>query len=343
MNMRSRLLLLAACAAHLGGVDWGQPRQAAPCIIFDGKAVAASALPETVAKPVREAAARLEPWAAKHRINLYVANNDPLVLGLPANFATTGQILSKLRQAREDYKKKFVEKIPDVSLELIYTDRKEALGSYVDLLVERESYLKGWAASAKESPGFWLLQPLASAYFRDPKDPAEKKAEFNLTNQLVHQFGHLLANATLGRLPYWVQESVAWNVEQNCENQIYAFCHRSGFVFKKEHAGWPALGRKYLVAGKTLPLDKIFPLERDSEIPKELGAGAMVLTEFLAASQREAWLKFTASLKADLEGKISEPGYRIAVARQKEYFESAFGKDAAANFVPRIAEMAARK
>ncbi|MFN0206391.1 MAG: hypothetical protein ACKVS6_08780 [Planctomycetota bacterium] len=313
--------------------------QSSACVLFDGKAVNAAALPETVAKPVRETAAKLEGWSAKNRMLIHVAAGDPLLLVLPSNFAATGQLLTKLRQTRDDFKKRFFDTTADAAFELIYVEKKEAFASYVDLLVERESYLKNWSASVKETAGFWLHQPLASAYFRDPKDPAEKKAEFNLNNQLIHQYAHLLVNATMGRQPYWVQESIAWSLEQAREGLIYAFCHRSGFVFKKEHAGWPKLGKTYLTSGKTIPVEKIFPMERDADIPRELGAASMILTEYLVSKRKDEWLKFTSQLKADLEAKISEPGYKIPLDKQKELFINSFGKDAATALVAKIREL----
>lgn len=329
----SALLLYSAPAGSAKDV------QNPPCVLFDGKTVAAAALPETVAKPVRETAAKLEAWSAKNKMLIHVAAGEPLLLVLPSNFASTGQLLTKLRQTADDFKKRFMDKIPDAALELIYTEKKESLGSYIDLLVERENYLKGWAASAKDTAGFWLHQPFASAYFRDPKDPAEKKAEFNLNNQMIHQYGHLLANATMGRQPYWVQESIAWSLEQAREAQIYAFCHRSGFVFKKEHAGWPKLGKTFLTSGKSIPAEKIFPMERDAEIPRDLGAASMILTEYLVLKRKDEWLKFTASLKANLEAKNSEPGYKIPLDKQKELFINSFGKDALTAMVAKIREL----
>lgn len=298
-------------------------------VIFDGKAIAASAIPETVNMGVRDAAAKLEPWAEKYQIHLHVAAGDPLLLAIPSSLTTAGQILKKLRETREDFTTRYESKLPaDAALEMIYVDKQPAFAAYVDLLVSREDYLKNWAAGAKETAGFWLHRPFAAAYFRDPKDPKEKKAEFNLNNQLIHQFAHLLVNAAYGRQPYWIQESIAWSLEQARENQIYSFCHRSGFVFKKEHGGWPKLGKQYLLATKTPPMDKIFAMDREMDIPRELGAGAMVLVDLLVSKHKESFQKLVASFKADIEAKLTEPGYKIPLDKQREYYKNAMGDGA---------------
>lgn len=302
--------------------------QSAPVVVFDGKGIEAGRLPESVPKAVRETAARLEPFATKHSARLYVAAGDPALVVLPAGFASAPATLQKLRAAREDFEKRFAPLPPEACLEVAYLEDKAAFSAYVDALVAREDYLKGWAPGAKETPGFWLHRPLAAAYWRDPKDPKEKKAEFNVQNQLVHQLGHLLGNATFGRQPYWVQEAAAWSVEQAQMNTIYAFCHRSGFVFKKEHGGWPKLGRATLAAGGAIPLDKILGMDRSGDIPKETGAASMALVDHLAAKRAAELKKLLASFRAEYEGK-NDPAHKIPIERQKELFEAALGAGAA--------------
>jgi hypothetical protein len=298
-------------------------------VLLDGKAVEAAKLPDSVPKPVREAAVHLESWAEKHKIRIHIAENEPILLAVPAGFPSPTPMLQELEKARDDYVQRFGQKLADAALEVVYVETKEAYVGYVDGLVAREEYLKGWAAGAKETAGFWLHRPLAAAYFRNTKDPKEKSAEFNVRNQLVHQFGHLLANASIGRQPYWVQESIAWSLEQARENTIYAFCHRSGFVFRKDHGGWPKLGKAYLVSTGALPLDKIFAMDRTGDIPKDLGAGALALIDDLAAKHRDALTKCLAAFRADFDAKNGDPNYKIPIDKQKEMFAAAFGADAA--------------
>lgn len=304
-------------------------------VLFEGKSIAASALPETVAKPVREAALSMETWAEKYRLWIHVAAGDPMVLAIPSNFQGAGSLLAKLRDTRKDFEKRIDSKPIEAAVEMIYVDKKEPYEAYVDLLVSRQGYLSGWAAGAKETAGFTLLLPFAAAYFRDPKDPKEKKAEFNLTNQLVHQFSHLLVNARFGRQPYWVSESIAWSLEQARENQIYAFCHRSGFVAKSEHGGWPKLGKTFF-AGNAKAFDRIFSMDRDAEIPRALGAGSMALMEHLASKSHDDLLKLLVAFKADFDARSTEPGYKISVEKQKEIFTSIFGAGAFAKITAAI-------
>ena len=298
-------------------------------VLLDGKAMEAAKLPDTVPKGVREAAVRLEPWGEKHKIRIHLSEKEPILLAVPAGFANATPMLQELKASRDDYLQRFAAPLPaDDVFEVVYVESKEAYTAYVDDLVARQEYLKGWAAGAKETAGFWLHRPLAAAYYRNTKDPKEKSAEFNVRNQLVHQFGHLLANSTLGRQPYWIQEAIAWSLEQARENTIYAFCHRSGFVFKKEHGGWPKLGKGYVASNGAAALDKIFAMDRNGEIPKEVGAGAMALADQLASKHKEAFAKFLAALRADFDAKNGDPNYKIALDKQKEMFTAAFGAGA---------------
>lgn len=304
-------------------------------IYLDGKPIAAAKLPESLPEALRTAAAGLEAWGDKHRLRIHVSEKDTILFAAPAGFLGAAAIQQKLRAAADDFVKRFHALPAQAVFEVVSVEAKEALAGYVDTLVAREDYLKPWAAGAKETPGFWLHRPLAAAYFRNPKDPQEKKAEFNLENQLVHQFGHLLVNATLGRQPYWVQESVAWSLEQARQGTIYAFCHRSGFVFRKEHGGWPKIGKSTLTAGAALPLDKIFALDRQGEFEKELGAASMVLTEFLASKHRPQWESLVASFRAELEA-AKDPNQKIPVERQRALFEAAFGEGSPKAFLDEL-------
>lgn len=296
-------------------------------VIFDGRAIAAGALPESVPKPVRETALKLEPWAEKFNLHIHAAAGDPMLLVIPANFAAPGPLLKKLKDTKADFVARLGATLPDSALEMIYVEKQAAFEAYVDLLVAREDYLKNWAVGARKTAGFWLHRPICAAYFRDPKDPAEKKAEFNLTNQLIHQFAHLLVNAAYGRQPYWVQESLAWSLEQARENQIYAFCHRNGFVARKEHANWRKFGKQYLLSTKALPVDKIFAMDRDAEISRDLAAGSLVFTDMLLSKHLEAFQKMIAAFKADIEAKSTDPTYKISQEKLAEYYKNFFGAD----------------
>ncbi|MBI3818745.1 MAG: hypothetical protein HY286_08655 [Planctomycetes bacterium] len=307
-------------------------------VIFDGRAIPAASMPDAVPKSVRETALKLDPWAEKYHLQIHVAANNPLLVVLPANYTSAPQINKKLHDVREDFIARFEGKTGDASMEVVYVDKQAAYTAYVDLLVSREDYLKSWAAGAKENVGFTLLRPFATAYFRDPKDPKEKKAEFNLMNELEHQYAHVLVNAAFGRQPYWVQETIAWSLEQGRENQIYAFCHRNGFVAKKEHGGWPKLGKQYLLSAKSLPFDKIFAMERDADIPRELAAGSMVFMELLSGKNRESLLKLIAAFKAEYESKASDPSYKIPLDKQKSAFKESFGDDANVKLIQQLSE-----
>jgi hypothetical protein len=299
-------------------------------VLVDGKPVEAAKLPEAVPKAVRDIAVRLEPWAEKFHLRIHVSENEPTLLAVPVTFANPTPMMTELKAAKDDYVQRASQKLPDTCFEVIYVEAKDALAAYVDDLAAREEYLKSWAPGAKGTAGFWLMRPYAAAYFRDLSNTKEvRSAEFNVRNQLVHQYAHLLANATLGRQPYWVQEGIAWSLEQARENTIYAFCHKSGFVFRKDHAGWPKLGRTYLSSSGTVPLDKVFAMDRTGDIPKDLGAGAMALIDGLLAKHRGEFLKCLAAFKADYEAKNGDPNYKIAVDTQKDIFLRVLGANAA--------------
>jgi len=343
---------LFACMAHfvLSAPD--------EVVRFEGRALAAKDLPETVSAPVRAAAERLEPFAAKHKLRVFVGT-DALVFVAPASYTEAPGLLSKLRAEEILFARKFegVSAAPAsaptsaptsgpasapsstnaapaaapatkpsasaVALELVFVEKKDAFDDYVDLLASKHDYLKPWAATAKTGVGFTLLEPLASVWRRDPKE----KTEARPSNQLVHQMGHLLVNAAYGRQPYWAQEAIAWSLEQTSENAIYAFCHRNGFVSVKEHSGWPAIGRKWLAAQPKLPLETIFAMKRTGEIPRDLAAASLALVDVLVKSHREKLIALLAAFRKELDAKANDPGFELPPAKQLELWNAALGDE----------------
>lgn len=297
----------------------------AQTIVCDGTALAPGApLPASVSAAVRASVEKLAPWAGKHGLKLTIGSGDPLIFAAPASFSAAPGILTKLKATREDFEK-LLGPVPEgASMEVVYLDKKEALAGYVDLLVERESYLKDWAPSQKDGVGFTLLRPLATAYRREPRE----RSEARIVNDLIHRYAHLLTNATLGRQPFWLTESLAWVLEQRREGAIYAFCGRSGFVKSKDHGGWPKIGRAWLTAGSTLPLEKVLALNPGTEAPKELTAGAQVLADHLLAKHKAELLACAKGHREAFEAQAATPAAPLPDAKLREVFLAAFGAEA---------------
>jgi hypothetical protein len=77
-------------------------------------------------------------------------------------------------------------------------------------------------------------------------------------------------------------------------------------------------------------------MDRQGEIPKDLGAASMVLTDFLAAKHKEGFVKLLAATRAELESKSGDPNAKIPPEKQREMFAAAFGEKAAKDFVAEL-------
>lgn len=111
------------------------------------------------------------------------------------------------------------------------------LGDYLsllELLKQDHPYLDAWSERAKDLAGFVLEEPLAGAWL----DELEGREEWNPENELIHRVAELALLERFGRLPYWLAQGTAWQLEQRLTKGIYVFPQRSSFVSVTEHTGW---------------------------------------------------------------------------------------------------------
>ncbi len=117
---------------------------------------------------------------------------------------------------------------------LLHVDDQEAYERVIARCIELEPYLESWEATAASVAGFVLERPLCATWMKNPPGTDE----WNADNELVHRLTNLLLMQRYGRLPYWLQMGIAWNVEEDVAGSIYCFPYRAGFVGALEHSGW---------------------------------------------------------------------------------------------------------
>lgn len=100
---------------------------------------------------------------------------------------------------------------------------------------ELEPRLASWATSATRGVGFLLDSPLSAGWLLSVPD----SEVWNQENELANRLARLLTLERFGRLPHWLSQGIAWQIELGVCKDVYCFPFRTGFISKKEHRSWP--------------------------------------------------------------------------------------------------------
>jgi len=102
-----------------------------------------------------------------------------------------------------------------------------------------------------ELVGFVTADPFVGVWAE--KVPGQE--EWDPDNELVNRLAQLAIQRRVGRLPYWLEMGIAWNVEQQVRGSIYCFPYRAGFVWASEHRGWHTHVKKWMATRKMKAVD----------------------------------------------------------------------------------------
>jgi hypothetical protein len=128
-----------------------------------------------------------------------------------------------------------------VTAVLMEIDAPEHLVTAVDRIVAENEYLRAWGMAAGELTGFVLEQPLVAAW--QPKAGIKEDWEGDSANEMVNRLAQLMTLRRFGRLPYWLNMGIAWQVEMEELEGVFCFPYRSGFVSSSEHHQWDRMLR----------------------------------------------------------------------------------------------------
>jgi hypothetical protein len=195
-------------------------------------------------------------------------------------------------------------------------------------------YLAEWTAQAKGASGFVLEEPLAGAYLLS----APGMEEWDPDAELVHRTAELNLLRRFGRQPYWVQQGLAWQVEQSIKGGIYCFPYRTGFVGVGEHGGWDKdLKRAYAeLPGDEVTLSDVTGLRRGIwDEPRAKAAWGAV--GFLLRAHAEGFRDALAELYADWDANsrverggghwVRDLDYEVPPATQRAILERTIGPE----------------
>ncbi len=112
----------------------------------------------------------------------------------------------------------------------------KAFASVTGHIGQKVPRLAEWAKAAPRGVGFLLEEPLVAGWLVD----VPSSEVWNPENELVNRLARMLVIERYGRLPYWLSQGFAWELELRVCRDVYCFPFRSGFVSKKEHRSWPS-------------------------------------------------------------------------------------------------------
>jgi len=92
-------------------------------------------------------------------------------------------------------------------------------------------------------------------------------------NQAIHQAIHPMVTARYGQLPYWAEEAIAWDMEEEVTGSLWSFCGYRGFIFDADHKGWGGKARAGVTSPADLKLADVFEYRGEPISRRAGGAG----------------------------------------------------------------------
>ncbi len=207
----------------------------------------------------------------------------------------------------------------------------ESVTAHVGRAVPR---LAGWAKTAPRGVGFLLEEPLVAGWLQKVPD----REVFSPENELVNRLTRLLTIERYGRLPYWLGQGLAWQIELSVCKDVYCFPFRSGFVSKKEHKSWPKRLTAAIAARGERPItiEELSGWSRNTwdEEKAIIAWGAVSMLARYYRKELPGLLAAYARLRSK-EGKKTEadgswqwiPDYEISAEKEIEILDTALGVD----------------
>jgi len=250
-----------ACALVLGGMAAASPasKDSDVLVTWRGQSFRADGPPPALSATSRALIERWATWAADAEYDMLLDPNERVLL-------VTDKSKSR---ARRDAK--LVQRTLELFDEQVLAVNKKDGGApatgrepilLFDLadehdyavmlatLAEKHAYLTSWITSAQGTTGFTLQEPVCGAWLQEAEDLEEWRPENELVNRLVR----LLLFEHFGRLPYWLDQGIAWYAESELEGGIYSFPYRTGFVAATEHTDWDKELKRAFRSRKNDPL-----------------------------------------------------------------------------------------
>lgn len=210
-------------------------------------------------------------------------------------------------------------------------------GDVLGAITAQNEALRGWMREALLArSGCLLSDPLVGVWIEDPADTEE----WNPESELIHRVACELVLRHAPNLPAWLQQGLAWHVEERVMRSIYCFPYRTGFVSVFDHTDWDkALVQMFKKRKKSpLRLEEVAGWNpREGKFEKAGGYLSFGVARYLAdcvpdcVSQllREFDEQITEKRKVST-GEFTwdiDPRYRLPIPDQLAIFEKHAGED----------------
>jgi hypothetical protein len=205
------------------------------------------------------------------------------------------------------------------------------------LLVTLKPFLAGRVPQDENRTTFHSAEAGTGALLASP-DGIEIGTVWRPENEVVNRLARLLLHRRFGRLPYWIEMGLAWNVEQEVQGDIYSFPGRDEFVSIADHSGWKhELKRKFSKRRKQpLELGEVASWT-STKWDAESAAVAWGFARFLASQPPENVSSALEALRLDMKDNGVRtfpdgrweivPGYATSVADQDAILARHLGDD----------------
>ncbi|MBI1853711.1 MAG: hypothetical protein HYR85_25530 [Planctomycetes bacterium] len=122
-------------------------------------------------------------------------------------------------------------------------DSEEEYFAVLDYLVRLYPQGNAWASrpddakqSAKKRSAYFFAYP--ESIVLPDRAHAKKDEKWVTKNQIVHEIAHPVLYEYFGPLPHWLEEGIAWDLEDSLTHSVRAFCGFEGFVYDADNVGW---------------------------------------------------------------------------------------------------------
>jgi len=280
----------------------------------------------------------VESWALERGYRPVVHEHGRVVLFVPPDTRERDiarKLLPRIEKTLEKVGKYLLPPPDDGSetvaeiLELRNLEDARSLRRYI---TERQAWFD--ARDDSSLVGFVIPRPLLGAWVREV--PGQE--EWRPANELVNRLTQLVVLRRVGQLPFWIEQGLAWTVEQEVEGSIYCFPYRAEFVWASEHDRWDRRVRS-LMAERRM---KVVDLGTLASWPRATfdAESALLAWGVVHRIAREHPAQFPSILRelADLHEKqrwkknpdgseVTDPTYELPLEDQTRVLEKHLGED----------------
>ncbi len=233
--------------------------------------------------------------------------------------------------ARRDPETKIVTTSED-PLEIIEIQDLEHARSLREFIAAQHPWFR--VGSDADLVGFVISQPRLGAWVREV--PGQE--EWNADNELVNRLAQTVVHRRLGQLPFWLEQGLAWTVENEVEGSIYCFPFRAEFVYASEHRNWDRRLRAELRKTRDREIDfaSLVAWSRGS-FDKEASLLAWGVVDHLARRESASLHAIAKELAERHEkqrwqkmpdgSERTDPNYELPLEDQLEVFRKHLGED----------------